>query len=260
MKHISSRDNPQIKWMQRVAAGKEDGLVMLEGEHLLEEWLRLAKQTPEYVLFDEARLEQRPALRALLEQLDPSAFAVLAPNLMQRISAVAQGQGVCLAVRPPQPPLPQNITASALWLDRVQDPGNVGTLLRTAAAAGIGQVFLSSGCASAWSAKVLRSAQGAHFALAVHEQVDLLALCDRLSVPLAVTTLEGGQSLFETRLPDDIVWVAGHEGQGVDAALQARANLRVYIPQAAGVESLNVAVTTGICLFEQARQVAVRHN
>src|SRR5690606_18830011 len=108
-------------------------------------------------------------------------------------------------------------------------------------------------CASAWSPKVLRSAQGAHFVMTIYEHADLAALRSRLAVPLIATALEGAQSLYDTALPAECAWVFGNEGQGVDAALLVQADLRVFIPQIAEVESLNVAVAAGVCLFEQRR-------
>src|SRR5690606_26047913 len=112
--------------------------------------------------------------------------------------------------------IPARIDENCVLLDRVQDPGNVGSVLRSCAAAGIQRVFLSDETAFAWSPKVLRSAQGAHFSLAIHERVDLQALLARLDVPLAVTTLESAQSLYHADLPSRCAWVFGHEGQGVD--------------------------------------------
>lgn len=154
----------------------------------------------------------------------------------------------------PEPGRPSHITQNSLWLDRVQDPGNVGTLLRTAAAAGIQHAYLSAGCAAAWSGKVLRSAQGAHFVLTIYEGVNFQTECERLSIPLVATALHDANSLYETPLPEKCVWIFGNEGQGVDAQLLAQASLRVFIPQQPNVESLNVAVASGICLFEQRRQ------
>ncbi len=130
----------------------------------------------------------------------------------------------------------------------------MGTLLRTAAAAGMRRVYASTGCVGAWTPKVLRSAQGAHFVINIHESQDLTVLADRLDVPLLATSLEDSQSLFEASLPQHAAWVFGNEGQGVMPQLLARADLRLRIPQEESVESLNVAVAAGICLFEQRRQ------
>jgi TrmH family RNA methyltransferase len=118
--------------------------------------------------------------------------------------------------------------------------------------------MLSQGCAQAWSPKVLRSGQGAHFALRVHEHADLASLVQRLDVPLAVTTLERGRSLYDVDLRRPCVWLFGNEGQGVAADLLACATTRIRIPQDRAVESLNVAAAAAICLFEQRRQQRVQ--
>lgn len=254
MKHLQSRDNPQYKQLLRVAAGKTRDQVLLEGVHLCEEWLR-HQGAPLRAVFDADRLAHSVPLQRLAQHIEPATGLTLDTTLYGRLSQVAgQGQGVCFVVNRLSPNLPPSIDGNVLCLDRVQDPGNLGTLLRTAAAVGIRQVFVSEGSVSAWSPKVLRSAQGAHFALQVFEHVDLLALCNRLRVPLVATALEQGQMLYDLNLPKACAWLAGNEGQGVDPALLARADLRVFIPQSDAVESLNVGVATAVCLYEQLRQ------
>ena len=253
MKHISSRDNPQYKQFVRLAGGRRGEQIVLEGVHLCQEWLR-HRGLPAFALFDLQRLERDPELAALAAAL-PSGIAVSCETtLARRLSQVQESQGVYFAAQAPQEPLPELITGTSLWLDRVQDPGNLGTLLRTAAAAGIGQAFLSPGCAGAWSPKVLRSAQGAHFAMRLYENADLAALHARLRVPLLATALDDAQSLYEQPLPRECAWLMGNEGQGVAPELQRLADRRVFIPQAQGVESLNVAAAAAICLFEHRRQ------
>jgi TrmH family RNA methyltransferase len=142
----------------------------------------------------------------------------------------------------------------AILLDGVQDPGNVGTLLRTAAAAGIKQALLSPGCASAWSPKVLRAGQGAHFALAIHEDVDLAAFMANYSGTTAVTCLDGATSLYEAKWQGSLAWIFGAEGQGVRPDLIAAALLRIRIPMPGAVESLNVGAAAAVCLFEMVRR------
>lgn len=255
MKLISSRDNPAVKALYRLAeqAGRRGQAVLLEGVHLCQAWLQ-RHGAPDQAVFDAARLDH-PELAALAAQVPEARCLALEPRLMRGLGSVEADQGVAFVVQPPVAALPARIEDNCVLIDRIQDPGNVGTLLRTCAAAGIGSVYLAPGSASAWSPKVLRSGQGAHFALTVHEQVDLLALADRLAVPLAVTTLEHAQSLYGEPLPAALAWVFGHEGQGVDAALQARAQWRLHIPHdAQAVESLNVGAAAAICLFEQRRQ------
>lgn len=262
MKHISSRDNPVYKLVQRLAAGKREPAdgdghagrhVVLEGIHLCQAWLQHVG-TPQLALFDGERLEQNAELSALARGLEEKLCLACEPRLMKALSQVEHGQGVCFVVQVPAPTIPTRIDHNCIWLDRIQDPGNVGTLLRTAAAAGIRHAYLSRACASAWSAKVLRSAQGAHFVMSIYEHVDLPRAHERLSVPLVATALDNALSLYDTILPPACAWLLGNEGQGVDAALLALADKRVFIPQVEKVESLNVAVAAGICLFEHRRQ------
>lgn len=253
MKHISSRDNPRYKLLARLLAGKREGKVVLEGVHLCQEWLR-HKGQPEFALFDAQKLAGGGELAGLAQALDPAIVLSCEPALARSLSQVEQGQGVYFVGVLPALAPPARIARNCLWLDRVQDPGNVGTLLRTAAAAGVDQAYLSRGCAGAWTPKALRSGQGAHFAMDVFEQADLAALRARLDIPLVATCLEGAQSLYQEPLPCDCAWLMGNEGQGVDPALLAQADRRVFIPQAEGVESLNVAAAAAVCLFEQRRQ------
>ena len=255
MKHITSRDNPAVKALARLAqgAGKRGAPAILDGVHLCEAWLAHGG-VPRQAVFDVARLDQ-PALAALARAVPPERCLALDTRLLHAVATVEAEQGVMFVVDPPAPELPERIDGDCVLLDRIQDPGNVGTLLRTCAAAGIRRVLLATGCAAAWSPKVLRSGQGAHFALQIHEHLDLEAVVDRLAAPLVATALDGGQSLYRAPLPGACAWVFGHEGQGVAAPLLARAGLKVYIPHDAdAVESLNVGAAAAICLFEQRRQ------
>jgi TrmH family RNA methyltransferase len=140
--------------------------------------------------------------------------------------------------------------------DRVQDAGNVGSILRSAAAFGFKQVLALKGTAALWSPKVLRAGMGAHFGLQLIEAVELDAL-KVLSVPLVVTSSHQGQFLHQQTLPHPCAWVLGHEGQGVSEALMARATRSVRIAQPGGEESLNVAAAAAICLHASAAQVAI---
>lgn len=260
MKKITSRENPDFRALLRAQAGKrapgERGdqavRIALEGVHLCEDWIAVMGQ-PELAFVDETRLAH-PEIAAVVAKVDSHRLRLCSASLLKAGSQVVHGQGLIFLAVAPQPALPSRIHENCLWLDRVQDPGNMGTLLRTAAAAGMQRVFASSGCVAAWSPKVLRSAQGAHFALAIHENQDFSQLRKRLDIPMVVTALDGTGSLYETSLPRHAAWVFGNEGRGVEAALIDAADLRVSIPQSRAVESLNVAVAAGICLFEQRRR------
>jgi len=208
---------------------------------------------PELAFVDESRLVD-VEIAAVIAQLDPVRVRLCSSGLMKAASQVVHGQGLIFLTNAPRPQAPSRIQENCLWLDRVQDPGNMGTLLRTAAAAGMREVYASTGCVAAWSPKVLRSAQGAHFALAIHENQNLQQLRNKLDIPLLVTALEDAIPLYDASLPQHGAWVFGNEGRGVTPDLIAAADLRISIPQSAAVESLNVGVAAGICLFEQRRR------
>jgi TrmH family RNA methyltransferase len=254
MKSIESRSNPLykqlFKWQS--SAGRRDEPILLEGVHLCEAFLALGRQ-PQYALFAQARIHE-PQLVRLIDKLSEEVCCTLSGSLLGNLSNVDTDQGVLFVVKPSSPPLPEQLTGNMLWLDRVQDPGNVGTLLRTAAAAGIVRVLASTGTASLWSPKVLRSAQGVHFGLRLHEHVDLVAATRALTVPLIVTTLGDATDLFDTKLPPHAAWVFGHEGQGVSQSLIDLAALRLKVEHAPSVESLNITAAAAVCLFEQRRQ------
>lgn len=254
MKHIESRANPLykqlFKWQS--SAGRRDEPVLLEGVNLCEAWLGLGRQ-PKYAIFDVERIDQ-PHLASLIEKLNPEVCLTMSGSLLGNLSSVDTDQGVLFVAQPAIHPIPAKMTETIVMLDRLQDPGNVGAILRTCAAAGIKRVFASVGTAGLWSPKVLRSAQGAHFVLKLHEQADLLTITESLEIPLIVTTLEDASDLHKTKLPRHAAWVFGNEGQGVAAPLLQRSDLRIKIMHDRAVESLNVTVASAICLFEQRRQ------
>lgn len=255
VRRIASRDNPDFRAWLRLAQGRpgrHERRIMLEGEHLCQAWLE--RHGPPHVLVAGESALALDWVEPIWRTCAQRRRVVLQDVLAVALSQVGHGPAVFFVVEPPAPQPPARIAAGCLWLDRVQDPGNLGTLLRTAAAAGLKQAYLSAGCAAAWSPKVLRSGQGAHFALDIHEHADLAALTQRLDIPLAATTLEKAGSLYARDLRQPCAWLFGNEGRGVAADLLARADWRLHIPQAASVESLNVAAAAAICLFEQRRQ------
>ena len=151
MKHISSRDNPAVKALVKLAglAGRRGASVLLDGVHLCRAWLD-HHGLPEQAVFDAERLDQ-PELAALAAALPSERCLALDARLMQSLASVESGQGVAFVVAPPAPALPGAVDENCVLFDRIQDPGNVGTLLRTCAAAGIKRVFLATGTAAAWS-------------------------------------------------------------------------------------------------------------
>lgn len=254
MKLIQSRDNAFYKQLKKLAeSGRErrkSGLTLLDGVHLVSAW-EAARGPVQTLVVAESALEN-PEIAALTVKTSP---VVLADALLRELGLVDTPSGVLAVV-----PLPAadaatvDLDADAILLDGVQDPGNVGTLLRTAAAAGVKQALLGPGCASAWSPKVLRAGQGAHFVLDIVEEADLAGFVGSYRGTAAVTCLDGATSLYEADWQGPLAWIFGAEGQGVRPELIAAAGLRIRIPMPGAVESLNVGAAAAICLFEALRR------
>lgn len=254
MKLIQSRDNPFYKGLKRLAeSGRErrkTGRTLLDGVHLVEAY-EAVHGPVDTLIIAEAALAAGGEIAAYVEGRD---IVVLADALLRDLGLVDTPSGLLAVAAMPVAKAAVNLEQDAVLLDGIQDPGNVGTLLRTAAAAGVKQVLLAPGCASAWSPKVLRAGQGAHFVLAIHEDADLMAFMTDYAGTTAVTCLDGSTSLYEAQWRGPLAWVFGAEGQGVRAELIAAARLKVRIPMPGAVESLNVAAAAAVCLFEALRR------
>ena len=175
-------------------------------------------------------------------------------HVFNTISVVENGIGLALVVSLPPKLTPPPLQQNSILLDKVQDPGNVGTILRTAAAAGVAQVFCSTGCASVYSPKVLRAAMGAHTVLDIFENCNLIKVINDAQAPIYATSLEATTSLYDLDLTKPSSWLMGSEGQGVSPDLLTLNIQKIIIPQQPQVESLNVSAATAVCLFEQLRQ------
>jgi TrmH family RNA methyltransferase len=258
MKTITSRDNAQYKELHKLAgssqARRKAGRTLLDGVHLCQSWLQLRGQ-PEQCLVSETAL-QNPEVQDIVGRLEAQHAHVLAlPDaLYNAVSQVEHGVGVMFLVQTPDRVVAGPLRASAVLLDNVQDPGNVGSILRSAAAAGITQVYCSAGTAFCWSPKVLRAAMGAHFVLDIYENVDLAQLVASSQVATLATSGYATQRLYDVDLKQPVAWLFGHEGQGVADDLLSMATHQVVIPHLGQVESLNVAACAAVCFFEQVRQ------
>jgi RNA methyltransferase, TrmH family len=257
VQRITSRQNPRLKEAIRLLASARDrrkaGRCVLEGEHLVGVYAE-CRGPPETLVVSEAFLEHAAA-RSLAGRF-PERTLVVPGALFAELATLPVGVGMIAVVTTPQPP-PAAPADFCLLLEDIQDPGNVGSILRTAAAAGVAQVLLSKHCAFAWSPKVLRAGQGAHFHLEIREDVDLVAWAaayrdERGDVVASVA--KGGASLFATPLAGRLALVIGNEGAGISPALSAMATRRVTIPMPGGIESLNAAAAAAVCLFEAVRQ------
>ena len=256
LKLIRSRDNARFKSLRELATSTRErrkaGLALLDGAHLIAAY-RASGGVPEQLILSESAASKPEAVQLAAGAAGLGAL-VLADSLFNDVAQVATPTGIIALIRTPEPaPLPGRIERCVM-LENIQDAGNLGSILRSTAAAGIRTVLLSQGCAFAWSPKVLRAGMGAHFSLDIFDNADLAAAAQRQSGRLICTSGHARKSLYEADLRGPLAWVFGNEGSGVSAELSAAAAEQLRIPMPGKTESLNVAVAAAICLFEQVRQ------
>lgn len=255
MEILRSRQNPLVKQLIKLAENRRARLkqrqTLLLGTHLLE--AALAARWPLHQVLVCEGAESRPEIAALLAGAVRPAL-LLDRELFAAIEQQPSTVGVLALCDIPAPPAPRR-DGCCLLLEEIQDPGNIGSILRTAAAAGVDQVWLTPGCADAWSPRVLRAGMGAHFVLPLLERVDWQAALSGFAGRLAVTTLAAADPLYRCDLRGDLVLALGSEGSGLSAALLEHADVRLRIPMQRNVESLNVGAAAAICLFERLRQL-----
>lgn len=256
MNTIESAQNPALKHLAKLLRSartrRESGQAVLEGAHLLSAYLQAGEQVLQ--VYVPASKMQQPETARLLAQLPPERVVQTAGAALQKITSLTDAEEITALIALP-PAEPFDAGADCVVLERIQDPGNIGTILRSAAAAGVGQVVLSADCADAWSPKVLRASMGAHFALRLFVEPDLAAWREQCRVPLLATALRRNSvSLYDCDLRAPAAWLFGNEGAGVSETMLAAARRLVHIPMAAQTESLNVAMAATVCLFEQMRQ------
>ena len=248
---ITSASNSLIKELRKLGldstAYRKQGRVWLEGDHLCRAAL-VRGYKPVIGLFSESfwPLADVKSAQAAIKNI------VIPDALFAQISGLESPAGMGFVMDlPPAPVL--NTLAASIVLDRVQDAGNVGSILRSAAAFGFQQVIALKGTAALWSPKVLRAGMGAHFGLQLMEGVAAEELA-ALAVPMVVTSSHRGDVLGRVKLPMPCAWVLGHEGQGISEYLMAKAAIKVRIAQPGGEESLNVAAAAAICLHFSSMQ------
>ncbi|MBW7925893.1 MAG: RNA methyltransferase [Burkholderiaceae bacterium] len=231
------------------------GVVVLEGVHLLQAWAgRFGRDAEPVEVFVARRGIADAGIGSWAMRYRRQAV-VLEDRLFDRASSVEHGAGLLAIVALPTAHLPAQLDDDAVYLDRLQDPGNVGSVLRSCAAAGVRRVLCAPGTAACWSPKVLRAAMGAHFGLEIHEGVEAAELQARCRVEPMATDAGAPRSLYDVDLRAPVLWLFGNEGQGLAPTLKAWTRARrVSIPQTEAVESLNVGVAAALCLYEQWRQ------
>lgn len=257
MSQLRSRENPRVRRWHALAhdgrARRAERRALIEGAHLLAAYLDTGAR-PLAVIVSEAGL-RNPEIAALAQRAGP-APVTLADGLFRWVADTVAPAGLAaeIALATGMPALAE--ARHAVFLDGIQDAGNVGALLRSAAAFGVDTAVLGRGCADPWSPKVLRAAMGGHFALRIAEVPDLASALAAFRGKLVCAVPAGGEAPAALDLAGRLGWILGAEGQGVSAAAAAQATVRVSVPLAPGAESLNVAAAAAILLYERARQLS----
>jgi TrmH family RNA methyltransferase len=254
---LRSSDNPRVRRWQRLARDarlrRSERRALIEGPHLLEAYLERGG-TPNAVIVSEAA-QRRTEIAALLRRTG-AAPVVVDDALFGRIAQAETPPGVAAEIEIREPQRALAASQCCAFLEGIQDAGNVGAILRSAAAFGVTDIVLGRGCADPWSPKVLRAGMGAHFGIRLEQADDLAAALSRFGATVYCTVPRGGRSLAAVDLAGRSGWLFGAEGQGVSEALAARAQVQVTIPMPGPVESLNVAMAAAICFYERARQLS----
>ncbi|MET0383174.1 MAG: RNA methyltransferase [Burkholderiaceae bacterium] len=251
VRRIGSRHNDLLKDLRRLrsepAAYRKLGRLWLEGDHLCRALVERGRRPLQAIVTESAWADA--ALNALARSAPE--VVCIPDGLMRGLSDLESPApiGFLIAAGAAVAPLPG---VNTVVLDRLQDPGNVGSILRTASAMGCRQVIALKGGVALWSPKVLRAGMGAHFALTLTEGAAIADVA-ALGLPIVGTHLRDAQWLHEAALPDPLAWVFGHEGKGIADAVAEACALRVRIAQPGGEESLNVAAAAAVCLYESAR-------
>ena len=252
---ITSDKNPSVKLVKALLSQarqrKKQGQTVLEGVHLIDAALRSDYPFVQILLAQSAH-QHHEVQQVLMRLPTYTSVLTLSDTLYESIRSLGTGIDIMAVINAPAPNLTV-IDYDCLILNDVQDSGNVGTLLRTAAAVGIETVLCTSGTAQAWSPKTLRAGMGAQFALTIYEGLSAQDILDCVKVPLLATSSHTDTLIYEHDLTAPTAWIMGHEGQGVCDELMQCAT-PIALPQPNGQESLNVAIAGSLCLYETLRQ------
>lgn len=252
---ITSDKNQTVKLVKALLTQarqrKKQKQTVIEGAHLLDAALRSDYPLKQVLLAQSAY--DNPEVKRILARLPHRTHGLLLSDTLYRsIRSLGDGIDIMAIIEVPEPEVPM-ISDDCLILNDVQDSGNVGTLLRTAAAVGIKTVLCTTATAQAWSPKTLRAGMGAQFALNIYEDLSVSDVLQKVQVPLLATSSHTDTLIYEHDLQAPIAWVMGHEGQGVcDELIQCATP--IALPQPNGQESLNVAIAGALCLYETLRQ------
>ncbi len=256
MKHLTSRDNALFKTLKKLNDSARERKVaqqtLLDGVHLIESYMALYGE-PKLLIIPEGKSSTEAV--GILQQADDDKLVMFPTLMFAELTPVASSTGILALVDIPEVLACQK-EDFVLLLEEIQDPGNLGAILRTAAAAGVSMVVCSKGCTDVWSPKCLRGGQGAHFVLSIVENIDLVDFANSFTGQILATSMNG-VSIYNLDLTKPTALIIGNEGAGVSAALMHAATQKVSIPMQNNVESLNAAVAAGVCMYERVRQLAV---
>jgi TrmH family RNA methyltransferase len=260
MKTITSRDNALFKQIKALAhtarERRKAGLALIEGTHLVACALD-ARVLPHTLVLSETALAN-PEAAALAAQCGTSERVTFSDALFAEVSTFETPSGILALIEPPAPEPVAHDVSACLLIEDIQDPGNVGSILRSAAAAGVRHVLLSKHCAFAWAPKVLRAGQGAHFLLNIVDSADLAAFAHDFEGTVLALVPRAASSIYEQDMRQSVAIMAGNEGAGLSPQLLSAAHRSVAIPMPGKTESLNAAAAAAICLFEMVRQRGAR--
>jgi len=264
MRCISSREHLLYKKILKLQISstyrQTEKLALLDGVHLVKSYLECGGM-PQSLIISESG-NQIQEIKQITNQIKAASalnslkYWTVSDVLFKNISSVKTPVGILALIQIPAYPSIGEIQncAFGVMLETIQDPGNLGSILRSAAAAGVSDVFLSNDCADCWSPRTLRAGMGAHFHLRLHENTDLIKLADEYGGEIVAATMRDAVPVYATNLQEPIIFAFGNEGNGLSEDLLKKIDRRVKVVMPGKVESLNVAAAAAVCLFEHVRQ------
>jgi RNA methyltransferase, TrmH family len=245
---LTSKDNPRVRHWAKLASDaryrRSEGRALLEGPHLVAAWRQARLKAAAIIVTEEALGKKE------ISDLAGMTPVIVSEGVFGAIVDAENPPGIAAEIEIPKTGAKQG--TDVVFLEGVQDPGNIGAIIRSAAAFGVGEVVLDQACADVWSPRALRAGMGGHFSLALR-QVARLDLAG-FDGTLLCTVVRGGEPLASAKLQGRLGWIFGGEGRGVSGAVEKQVKTKVTISLAAGTESLNVAAAAAICLYEAGKR------
>jgi TrmH family RNA methyltransferase len=258
MKTIRSRENTQYRELLQLArsarARRLTRTILLDGVHLIQTYIRRFTAHGLRLFVQESK-HQSPEIAALIEHGQDT--LLLDDRLFERVALVQSPAGILGVALQPEIASPARQNPFQVAIEAVQDPGNLGAILRSAAAAGASAAHLSSDCADPWSPKALRGGMGAQFVIPTHQHADLISAAAALGVRLVACTADAQDSLFDVDLTGSVCFIIGAEGAGISQKVRERAHQLLRVPMSDGIESLNAAAAASVIFYERFRQTRV---